>query len=80
VNATRSLAIVLEPFLPHSTETLWSILGLNGSVHEQNWESASLLDIDPDHAIRKPEILFKKIEDSEIEKQLTKLKPRTKAE
>lgn len=80
VNAIRSLAILLEPFLPHSTETLWNILGLNGSVHEQNWVSTSLLDINPDHVIRKPEILFRKIEDSEIEKQLTKLKPPPKAE
>jgi len=80
VNATRSLAIMLEPFLPHSTETLWNILGLDGSVHGQNWESASLLKINPNHPIRKPEILFKKIEDSEIEKQLARLKSPPKAE
>jgi methionyl-tRNA synthetase len=75
VNAVRSLAILLEPFLPDSAETLWQMLGLEGSVHVQDWQSISVLQVVPNHEIKKPQILFKKIEDSEIEKQLVKLKP-----
>lgn len=74
VNAVRSLAIILEPFLPNSTEVLWDILSLEGSIHMQSWDSASILQMAPGHEIKKPKILFRKIEDTEIETQLSKLK------
>lgn len=74
LNAVRSLAILLEPFIPTSAENTWELLNLSGSVHEQEWNSLSLLQIDPGHAIKEPKILFRKIEDSEIERQIEKLK------
>jgi len=74
VNAVRSLAILLEPFLPFSIEKLWDQLNLQGSVHEQEWDSISKLMVKSDHNIKKPEILFKKIEDEDIKKQKSKLK------
>src|SRR5690242_21431050 len=40
VNAVRSMAIMLEPFIPFSAEKIWSQLKLGGSVHDQKWESA----------------------------------------
>ena len=40
VNAVRSMAIMLEPFIPFSAEKIWSQLKLGKSVHNQNWESA----------------------------------------
>jgi methionyl-tRNA synthetase len=61
VNAVRSLAILLEPFMPSSCENIWKQLNLEGSVHEQNWNSASEILIKTGHRINKPEILFKKI-------------------
>lgn len=66
VNAVRTLAILLEPYLPGSSEKLWKQLNLKGSVHGQEWNSASKLSIEPGHGINEPKILFKKIEDEEI--------------
>ena len=74
VNACRSLAILLEPFIPFSCENLWKQLNLQGSVHEQEWNSISKFLIEPGHEIIKPKILFKKIEDEEIKKQKKKLR------
>jgi methionyl-tRNA synthetase len=74
VNAVRSLAILLEPYLPFSAEKLWKVLNLEGSVHEQKWDSISKMILKQDHKIDKPKILFKKIEDKEIKKQKNKLK------
>lgn len=74
VNASRSLAILLEPFIPFSCENLWKQLNLQGSVHEQEWDSISKFLIGPGHKIKKPKILFKKIEDEEIKKQKKKLR------
>jgi methionyl-tRNA synthetase len=60
-NAVRSLAVLLEPFVPGSMRRLWSQLNLEGNVSEQKWQSASKLLIDSGHKIGKPKILFKKI-------------------
>lgn len=61
-NAVRSLAILLEPFVPSASEKLWEILNFDGSVHKQKWKSASELKAKAGHEIKKPEILFKQIE------------------
>jgi len=36
----RYLAVVMQPFLPFSSQKLWAMLGLEGEVHLQPWESA----------------------------------------
>jgi methionyl-tRNA synthetase len=53
---------LLEPFLPSSAEKMWKLLGYDDSVHKQDWLSASKLMLQPGWQIRKPEILFKIIE------------------
>ncbi|MBO3802946.1 MAG: methionine--tRNA ligase [Candidatus Brockarchaeota archaeon] len=73
VNAVAALAILLEPFLPNSAEALWRQLNLPSSVHEARWEEASRFVVEPGHKIRKPEILFRKVEDGEIRRQKEKL-------
>jgi methionyl-tRNA synthetase len=70
VNAVRSLAILLEPFIPFSTEKIWKQLGLeaSSSVHDQNWRSAKdIRAIPPGHKLGKVEPIFRKIEAKEIE-------------
>jgi len=62
VNAVRSLAILLDPFVPSASEKLWELLNCDDSVHEQKWNSASKLEIKAGHKIKKPEVLFKVIE------------------
>gem|GEM_PF-6903066 len=66
-NAVKAIAIVLEPFIPESMEKLWSLLGLSESVHEQNWDVAAEMTLRPGHKIQRPKILFKKINNEEIE-------------
>ncbi len=69
INAVRSLAILLAPYLPFSSEKLWQQLNLKGSVNEQSWGSASELAILSGHKINKPEVLFRKVAEEEILKQ-----------
>ena len=65
---TRSLAILMEPFIPFTSEKIWEMLNLKGSVHDRgNWQTAKELAIPPGHPIKKPYPLFQKI--LEIEKQ-----------
>lgn len=73
VNAVHTLAIVLEPYMPFSAEKIWKQLNLDGSVHEQKWDSASELLIKPNHKLGSVEPLFKKIDAKEIEVEKRKL-------
>jgi methionyl-tRNA synthetase len=74
VNAVRSLAILLEPFIPFSCEMIWIQLKLGGSVHQQTWESAKdIRAVAPGHELGRIEPIFRKIEAKEIEQWKNKL-------
>ncbi len=75
VNAVRSLAILLEPFIPFSCEKIWSQLKLgSGNVHQQVWESAKdMRAIPAGHELGNVEPIFRKIEAKEIEQWKNKL-------
>ncbi len=73
VNAVRSLAIVLYPFLPKSAEKIWSQLGMSSKISEQSWSSISELQIKQGHKLGTPSPLFDKVEESDIQKYKNKL-------
>jgi methionyl-tRNA synthetase len=78
LNAVRSLAIMLEPIIPFSSERIWIQLGLGlkgsgKSVHLQTWDSAGLMVLQPGAELGEVEPLFKKIESSQVEIQKKKL-------
>ena len=73
---TANLAILLEPFLPFSMDKLRGWLGISG-LH---WDAAGRSDLlSPGHTVSSGELLFSKIEDTEIEKQIQKLLETKKA-
>jgi methionyl-tRNA synthetase len=75
---TANLAVAFGPFLPHSTEKLLGMLNLDKSVLE--WKNLGRLDLLADGAdLNKPELLFEKIEDEPIDKQLQRLEDIKKA-
>ncbi|PIB37894.1 methionine--tRNA ligase [Maribacter sp. 4G9] len=75
------LAVLSEPFLPFTSDKLKSILGVRSSAVETSWNEVSSKDIllPPGHKIGQSELLFRKIEDSEIQAQLDKLEATKKA-
>ncbi|MFQ5940867.1 MAG: methionine--tRNA ligase [Nitrososphaerales archaeon] len=73
INAVRSLAIILEPYMPFSVERIWQQLNMEGSVHEQKWTSASELLIKSKHNLGHVEPLFRKLAAREIEVEKSKL-------
>ncbi len=73
---TANLTIVLEPFLPFSMENLREWL----NISNQSWDDAGRDDLlKPDHLINKPGLLFEKIEQEEIDRQISKLESSRKA-
>ncbi len=77
-----ALAVLSEPFLPFTSKKLKSIL--NTSVAENdslNWKAIATKEtlLAPAHTINKGVLLFRKIEDKEIQAQLDKLEATKKA-
>jgi methionyl-tRNA synthetase len=73
---TANLTIVLEPFLPFTMKKLRALLNCESFT----WADAGRNDLVPaGHKINKPDLLFEKIEDSVIDKQIAKLQASKKA-
>jgi len=70
------LSILCEPFLPFTSKKLKSMLCHSAlDVESPSWEDISTCEslLTPNHQIGKPELLFAKIEDSEVQEQIAKL-------
>ncbi|MBE7633242.1 methionine--tRNA ligase [Tenacibaculum finnmarkense genomovar ulcerans] len=72
------LAILSEPFLPFTSTKLKGILNIDTALTWNDVSEKEVL-ISDDHQINEAELLFSKIEDVEIEKQLAKLEATKKA-
>ena len=73
---TANLTIIFAPFLPLSMDKLRGFLNMD----ELNWSNLGRTDLLPaGHQTNKPELLFGKIEDEVIEKQINKLLATKKA-
>ena len=68
----RALAVLSEPFLPHTATKLNSILATSSSLDWDEVQGENWL-IQSGHQIGKSELLFAKIEDKQIQVQLDKL-------
>jgi len=71
-----ALAVLSEPFLPFTSKKLANILNFKSLSAELNWESVSHHDVllPVGHSLNQTSLLFSKIENQQIEKQLEKLK------
>ena len=62
----RYLAIVTQPFLPFSSQKLWQMLGLQGEVSLQSWNSAIDWSVEINTTASDYEPLFKRLDIDEI--------------
>lgn len=68
---TANLAILGEPFLPFSSKKIREFINLNNF----SWDDAGKINIlEENHKLNKASLLFEKIEDEIIEKQIQKLR------
>lgn len=71
-----NLSIVFEPFLPFSSAKLRRLI----NIEECDWAQLGSTDLlKPGHQLAEPELLFEKIEDEAIERQLQKLEDTKRA-
>lgn len=75
------LSVLSEPFLPFTSTKLKTILNLNVGEKQISWNEVTSKEVllPAGHQINKSELLFRKIEDKEIEAQLAKLEATKKS-
>ena len=78
VDTIRTLSIILDPIIPFTTNRIRKILNLNENLRKNIWEESSANVIPAGHQLGTPEILFVKIEDEIIDKEIAKLKGNSK--
>ncbi len=69
LEVTTYLALLMEPFLPNTSSKLYKMLNLE----KVDWKKATGQILKPGHQLGTAELLFDKIEDDVIEKQIQKL-------
>ena len=67
---TANVAVAIEPFMPFSSEKILKML----AIDRPSWDALGSMSVIPaGREIGEPELLFEKIEDEAIERQLAKL-------
>jgi methionyl-tRNA synthetase len=66
---TAYLAVLCEPFIPNSSAKIYEML----NVQKINWNQAKGQILKPGHQLGEAKLLFQKIEDDVIQKQIEKL-------
>jgi methionyl-tRNA synthetase len=69
----RTLAVLLSPFTPSTSERLWGMLNLVGSAGAQSWDTAGEPVMLEGHVLGTPGILVTKIEDEVIAGELERV-------
>jgi len=63
VHQVKDLAVLCGPYLPATSAAIFRQLG----IEPRQWDDLGKLSVDSGHHIGKPEILFKKIEDKQVQ-------------
>lgn len=74
LEAIKILALVAFPIIPESAAKMWHMLGFKKSIDQYTWDTIVDMPITPGYQLFEPVILFRKVEDAEIEAEMTKLK------
>ncbi|MGA9116720.1 MAG: methionine--tRNA ligase [Bacteroidota bacterium] len=69
----RSLAVLCSPVLPGAAERIWKMLNLEGDPARHAWDFAGELLLRDGHPLGTAEVLFTKIEDEVIARELQKI-------
>ncbi|MEW6042154.1 MAG: hypothetical protein AB1633_11600 [Elusimicrobiota bacterium] len=73
----KSLCILSYPFIPQTAWVVWSGLNQKNGLDQQGWSDSYNSPLEAGRRLNKMEILFKKIERNQIEKEIEKLCQKT---
>jgi methionyl-tRNA synthetase len=67
------LTLFASPLIPDSCQKIWEMLGFTAELAHENWKKIVEMKFPVGQKILEPTLLFRKVEDSEIEEQVSKL-------
>jgi methionyl-tRNA synthetase len=74
----KTLAIISYPIIPETSSKIWKMLNLYGDVSEANWDDTTAEMIPEEKEIGELTLLFTKIDDAQIDKEIEKLESNLK--
>lgn len=74
----KVLALVSLPVVPHTAQKVWQMLGFDGDLGSLNWDETVNTRIPEGQKLKEAQILFRKIEDAEIDQEIVKLQEMSK--
>lgn len=74
IECLKVLALISFPIIPDSAEKLWKMLGFKTPLAKAKWNDVVISAVESGQELPEPQILFTKIEDDVIQKEIEKLK------
>jgi methionyl-tRNA synthetase len=73
IECIKNLALVASPIVPLSAQKIWHMLGNTSELAKGGWDKIHQTPLPTGQKLAEPEILFRKVEDEEIDQQVEKL-------
>lgn len=73
IECIKNLALAAFPLIPKSAQKIWQFLGNTTDLSKESWDAVRKNPIPAGRKLPEPEILFRKVEDAEIEEQIQRL-------
>jgi methionyl-tRNA synthetase len=80
LDTIKNLALISSPIIPKAAQEIWEMLGFSSLLEKQIWDEVVERPLLAHHHLPEPKILFRKIEDEEIEKEIQNLHKKTNKE
>lgn len=72
----KYVALIAYPLIPETAQKIWKQLGFHTSLEEEGWEKVASSPIPAGQLLGTAEVLFRKVEDAEIEAKIIELTAR----
>ncbi len=69
----KALALIASPIVPEAAQKIWGFLGFKSELARASWHQVLDTPMQAGQHLSKPEILFKEVEDAQIEQEIAKL-------
>jgi methionyl-tRNA synthetase len=70
IECIKNLALLASPIIPSAAEKIWKMLGFSDTLAKGSWDKIRHTPPPEGQKLPLPEILFRKVEDAEIETQI----------
>lgn len=75
----KQLALCSYPLIPDASQKIWGFLGFSENLAKSQWNTICSIELEKGKHLPQPEIIFKKIEDTQIAEELEKMHASLKA-